>query len=71
LVNLALKKQVINQVGYHNKFIGTFQEVKRIIDNGYLGQIFHFTGESYGPVIIRDKQDNWRTDPSEGGGCLL
>src|SRR5258706_5158776 len=71
LVNLALKKQVINQVGYHNKFIGTFHEVKRMIDNGDLGQIFHFTGESYGPVIIRDKQNNWRTDPSEGGGCLL
>ncbi len=71
LVELASEQAVVNQVGYHNKFIGTFQEVKKIIAGGYLGQIQHFTGESYGPVVIREKQDNWRSDPSEGGGCLL
>ena len=71
LVNLAAEQKVVNQVGYHNKFIGTFQEVKRIIDGGYLGEMFHFVGESYGPVVIRDKQGSWRSDPSEGGGCLL
>jgi len=71
LVELAGKKSLINQVGYHNKFIGTFQEVKKIIDGGYLGEIFHFTGEAYGPVVVRTKQNNWRSDPSEGGGCLM
>lgn len=71
LVQLALKKNVINQVGYHNKFLGTFQEVKKIIDCGALGDIFHFEGESYGPVVIKNKQDNWRSNPSEGGGCLM
>ncbi len=71
LVNLALEKQLVNQVGYHNKFLGTFQEVKQIISNGHLGKIFHFTAESYGPVVIREKQDTWRSDPKEGGGCLL
>ena len=71
LVSLAAEQKVVNQVGYHNKFIGTFQEVKRIIDGGYLGEMFHFVGESYGPVVIRDKQGSWRSDPSEGGGCLL
>lgn len=70
LVQLANKKNLINQVGYHNKFVGTFREVKRIIDGGYLGKIFHFTGEAYGPVVVR-KQNNWRADPSEGGGCLM
>jgi predicted dehydrogenase len=71
LVELTRKKRLINQVGYHNKFVGTFQEVKRIIDGGYLGEIFHFTGEAYGPVVVRPKQNNWRADPSEGGGCLM
>jgi predicted dehydrogenase len=71
LVELADKKNVVNQVGYHNKFVGPFCEAKRIIDNGDLGEIFHFVGESYGPVVIRKKQDNWRTDPAEGGGCLM
>ena len=71
LVKLAAKQGIVNQVGYHNKFIGTFKEVKKIVESGVLGTIHHFVGESYGPVVIRTKQDNWRSDPTEGGGCLL
>ncbi len=71
LVQLAAKNNLVNQVGYHNKFIGTFQEVKRIADSGVLGNIYHFIGESYGPVVLKKKSDTWRSDPAEGGGCLL
>ncbi len=71
LVQLAKEKNLVNQVGYHNKFLGTFNEVKRLIDSGYLGDILHFTGESYGPVVTRKKGDSWRSKPMEGGGCLM
>jgi predicted dehydrogenase len=71
LVRLASENKCKNQVGYHNKFIGTFQEVKRIVKGGYLGDIYHFMGEAYGPVVIKKKQDTWRSDPLEGGGCLM
>lgn len=71
LVMLAEKSKLVNQVGYHNKFIGTFKEVKRIADSGALGDIYHFIGESYGPVVLKKKADTWRSDPAEGGGCLL
>jgi predicted dehydrogenase len=71
LVKLAAEKNCINQVGYHNKFVGTFQEVKRIVKGGHLGDIYHFIGEAYGPVVVKKKQDTWRSDPSEGGGCLM
>jgi predicted dehydrogenase len=71
LVKLAAQNNCITQVGYHNKFIGTFQEVKQIVKKGHLGDIYHFTGEAYGPVVVRKKQDTWRSDPSEGGGCLM
>ena len=71
LVKLAASKKLINQVGYHNKFVGTFREVKKIVTSGALGNIYHFTGEAYGPVVVNKKQDTWRSDPSEGGGCLL
>ena len=71
LVKLAEKNKLVNQVGYHNKFIGTFREVKRIAQSGALGDIYHFIGESYGPVVIKKKSDTWRSDPAEGGGCLL
>jgi len=71
LVELAKTKNVINQVGYHNKFVGTFQEVKRLVADGHIGAIQHFEGEAYGPVVIKKKADTWRSDPSEGGGCLM
>ncbi|MEJ7913744.1 MAG: Gfo/Idh/MocA family oxidoreductase, partial [Chitinophagaceae bacterium] len=71
LVDLAARSNLVNQVGYHNKFISTFREVKKLVDAGYLGDILHFVGESYGPVVVRAKQENWRSNPEEGGGCLL
>ena len=71
LVQLAAKNKLVNQVGYHNKFIGTFREVKRIAQSGALGDIYHFIGESYGPVVVKKKSETWRSDPAEGGGCLL
>jgi predicted dehydrogenase len=71
LTNLARSKKLVNQVGYHNKFIGTFSEVKKILDGGYIGDLYHFVGQAYGPVVVKPKQDTWRSNPEEGGGCLM
>ncbi len=71
LENLAVKKGLINQVSYHNQFVGTFREMKRLLKAGVIGELFHFTGEAYGNVITSDKGGSWRSDPREGGGCLL
>ncbi len=71
LVQLAKLKGTVNQVGYHNKFIGTFEEAKKLISSGSLGDIQHFVGEAYGPVVVRKKAETWRSKPEEGGGCLL
>jgi predicted dehydrogenase len=71
MVSLAEKSNLVNQVGYHNHFIGTFRELKRLIKSGILGDLVHFTGEAYGPVVIKPKGGTWRSDPGEGGGCLF
>ncbi|MDP4222307.1 MAG: Gfo/Idh/MocA family oxidoreductase [Bacteroidota bacterium] len=71
LVELAKRKGLINQVSYHNRFVGTFRELKRLLDNRVLGDIIHFTGEAYGSVITNEKGSSWRSDPREGGGCLM
>ena len=71
LVELAEQKNLINQVGYHNQFIGTFRELKRLLQQGILGELVHFTGEAYGPVVTKPKGGTWRSDPEEGGGCLF
>lgn len=70
LVKITNEKNVVNQVGYHNRFIGTFKEVKRLLDKNVIGDIYHFQGEAYGPVIVKEKSSTWRSNRDEGGGCL-
>jgi predicted dehydrogenase len=71
LVVLANMKRLVSQVGYHNHFIGTFRELKRLLKTDVLGDLVHFTGEAYGPVVTKEKGGTWRSDPVEGGGCLF
>ncbi|MDI9867403.1 Gfo/Idh/MocA family oxidoreductase [Flectobacillus sp. DC10W] len=71
LVKIATDKRLVNQVGYHNHFIGTFRELKRLISLGIIGEIVNFSGEAYGPVVTKEKGSTWRSKPEEGGGCLF
>jgi predicted dehydrogenase len=70
LVELAQKKKLVTQVGYHNQFIGTFREMKRLLQKNILGKLVHFTGEAYGPVVVKEKGGTWRSKREDGGGCL-
>ncbi len=71
LVKNAKRHRVVNQVGYHNKFIATFEEVKMIISKGFLGKITHFMGEAYGPVVTKKNSESWSPNHDEGSGCLI
>ncbi|MGL6071277.1 Gfo/Idh/MocA family protein [Craterilacuibacter sp.] len=70
LTRQALHSGVVNQVGYHCRFVGAFQEVKRLLDLGVIGEISHVQAEAYGPVVLKPKGSSWRSKHSEGGGCL-
>ncbi len=70
LSELAEDKGLVNQVGYHYRFVEPFHEVKRLIDSGALGTVTHVMAEAYGPVVLRPKGTTWRTNAVEGGGCL-
>lgn len=70
LVKFINYKPLVNQVGYHNHFIGTFIELKRLLNSEILGELIYFKGEAYGPVVIKEKGNTWRSKPEEGGGCL-
>jgi predicted dehydrogenase len=71
LAELARQKSKANQVGYHNRFIGTFQETRRLVRGGAIGEVYHVSGTAFGQVVIRPKTGmTWRTSKSEGGGCL-
>jgi predicted dehydrogenase len=70
LADKAEKLKLVNQVGYHNRFLGTFKKVKSILEMNALGELYHFSGESYGPVVLREKGGTWRSQKGQGGGCL-
>jgi predicted dehydrogenase len=70
LVALAARAKVVNQVGYHYRFVGAFQETKRLLDRGVIGRPHNFRVEAYGPVVLQQRGSTWRSNKSEGGGCL-
>lgn len=70
LISKADAFHLINQVGYHCRFIATFQEAHRIISSGLLGELFQFSGSVIGNVFNQHRKGNWRSDPVQGG-CIL
>lgn len=72
LADLADRRGLANQVGYHNRFIGTFREVRRLVDAGAIGRVCHVEGTAFGPVVTKPHGAGrtWRAKKAEGGGCL-
>lgn len=66
----ARSRRLVSQVGYHNRFVGTFAEVKRLLDAGAIGEITHGLAEAYGPVVLKPQGGTWRSQSTEGGGCV-
>jgi scyllo-inositol 2-dehydrogenase (NADP+) len=70
LADMAERKKLINQVGYHYRFVAAFAEAKRLLDQNIIGELHHLRAQAYGPVVLRPKGSTWRSQKSEGGGCL-
>ncbi len=71
LNELAKEREIENQVGYHNRFISTFNYVKKLLVNEVIGDVYHFYAEVNGPAFIKESKTSWRSKTNEGGGCLL
>jgi predicted dehydrogenase len=70
LARMAYTRALVNQVGYHNRFIASFQEVRRLLDAGAIGKVTHALAEAYGPVVLKPSTSTWRTQSAQGGSCL-
>ncbi len=71
LADSAESKKLVNQVGYHYRFVATFNETKRLLESKVIGELHHVRAEAYGPVVLRPKGSTWRSQKIEGGGCLF
>ena len=63
-------KDLVNQVGYVNRFNEVFMEIKRLLDKGMIGEVKNFSSEMYGPTVLKDTKGNWRGKRKMGGGCM-
>ena len=45
---MAIERKRVNQVGFHNRFIGTFQQAERLIKPGALGEVSNIHGSAFG-----------------------
>lgn len=70
LERLASKNNLILQIGYHNRYINTFNHLQSIVKRKEFGEIKKFEAHSYGPVVIKKQKANWRSKKENGGGCL-
>ena len=70
LAEMAAERKLVNQVGYHYRFVGAFREARRLLKLNTIGRVHHVRTEAYGPVVIRPKGSTWRQNKKEGGGCL-
>jgi predicted dehydrogenase len=63
-------KSLVNQVGYVNRFNEVFMEVKRLINDGVIGDVVNFSSEMYGATVLKDSKSSWRASKKTGGGCM-
>ena len=63
-------KNIVNQVGYVNRFNEVFMAVKRQLDCGVIGEVKNFSSEMYGPTVLKDTKGSWRGKKKMGGGCM-
>lgn len=70
LSDLAMQRRRVNQVGFHYRFLGTFQEARRLLREGALGTVTSINGSAVGQVVLKGHHSTWRAKRIEGGGCL-
>jgi predicted dehydrogenase len=70
ILNLLEGKNLVNQVGYVNRFNEVVEEVKRLLGEQVIGEVKNFSSEMYGPTVLKDSKGNWRGKQTMGGGCM-
>ena len=62
---------LVNQAGYVNRFNDMFRTVKKLIDDGLIGEVIRFRSEMFSSTIIRASDESgWRATHANGGGAI-
>jgi predicted dehydrogenase len=67
LSELAQRKNLVNQVGYHSRFTSSFEKAHKLVLGGVIGAVYHARAEVYGAVILAPNGKSWRSTAQAGG----
>lgn len=72
LSKLYQKKNLVNQVGYVNRFNDVFKSLKTMLEEGLIGETIRFKSEMFSRTITKpDKGSGWRGTHDSGGGAVF
>jgi predicted dehydrogenase len=67
---LAKKNDCKSLVGYCRRFMGTYNFVKKLIDESVMGNVSSFQSQMFAEQVF-SKKKGWQYDPSKSGGGVL
>src|SRR3989339_1246078 len=70
IVAMLERSNLVNQVGYVIRFNEIFSRIKQLINDGVIGQPIIYKMEMNGPTVSKPVKGGWRSQKSQGGGCL-
>jgi len=72
LADLYSEKNLVNQVGYVNRFNDVFVKVKELLKSGIVGEVIRFKSEMFSCTITKsDEGSGWRASRESGGGAIF
>lgn len=72
LSNLFNSSNIINQVGYANRFSDVFNKTKSLIQSGIIGEVIRYKSEMFSSTITKKTNgDSWRDKKENGGGAVF
>jgi predicted dehydrogenase len=72
LAGLYETRELVNQVGYVNRFNDVFVRAKSFLDEGLLGRVVRFRSEMHSRTVIRENEETgWRAARASGGGAIF
>ena len=72
LWSIFVKRELVHQVGYVNRFNDVFMTVKEYVESGVIGRVIRFKSEMYSRTITKsDGGNTWRDSREGGGGAVF
>jgi scyllo-inositol 2-dehydrogenase (NADP+) len=71
LMEMFASKNLINQVGYVNRFNDVFITVKKYVESGLIGEVIRFKSEMFSCTVAKKEQtESWRSHVGNGSGAV-